>query len=442
MKGCAHKSRSAILFTSPGAPGEGWVGVRETGDRLSRDRTWRIPPPLSSPGVPGEEERGRAANNIGAAATKVGWILSSVLLLPWIVSAPAMAGTVRTFSGETFSGTVTISPDNQLVINQPDIGFKRVDPTNVLEATFSQEPQPPPLRQGVVLTDGAAIAATIVRADQSTLVYERDNVQSSVPIARVARIILDPAAAGLLADIPQGQSGVLLASGDFVQGDLTSLSGQDAQITSVLFGINTYAVGKQAVAVILAPVEEAPCNWVVNLADGSVIMASSLRFDEGELIATDLTQGTFMASAFGLYSYRVGPARVTPLAGLPAAAPPGAWQRLASVALRGGYSGPAIEMPAGASVVYDLGKRYSVFTCQIAVPPELTPSASVDFVVLGDGAELARAPSRTSVDDPIQIAVPLAGVKDLVLEVRSSVPADLGAYGLWAQAELVRAGRR
>ena len=87
---------------------------------------------------------------------------------------------------------------------------------------------------------------------------------------------------------------------------------------------------------------------------------------------------------------------------------------------------------------YDIGGAYRTFAAVIGLDASAGKDAAVTFRVSADGKELLR--KDMSRDEPPQtVALPLGGVKRLVLEVDFGPDGiDLGDHADWADARVAR----
>jgi NPCBM/NEW2 domain len=374
--------------------------------------------------------------------------LTALCLLPSALCSSCFAGTVRTLDGKTYDGVVSIDTRGYLLVDQTVGSIVKVMPDDVLDAQFYPAGgKVGALQQGFVLTDGSAIAGEAKSVDDTVLRYRRQGNDLSVPVSHVARIQFKPVTQKALDALPPGHTGVLLDDGDFFEGQFTQFRDNRVQLSSVLFGLRQFEISKRVVAVVLANIAPAKSDWIVRLTDGTIVLAESLSFDNGRLIAQDLSHQKFVATARDLIDYRMGDNRLVPLTDLKpdSVTPAGpAFMRIDAttagvpMALSDGPISHGLGTSAGTSITYTLDGQYRTFICQGGVPAGLAPSAKVQFLVTGDGKDLFRSPPRTSVDKPLAIVLSVKGMRTLVLQIRSDASADLGAHGLWAEPALVK----
>lgn len=90
---------------------------------------------------------------------------------------------------------------------------------------------------------------------------------------------------------PSGKPGVLLSSGDFVDGDITYVADKPVgwpqhpvlkvSVQSVLFGVRSFEVAKDVIAVDFAGITASPAAYEVRLRDGSVVRAKKVSLQSG-----------------------------------------------------------------------------------------------------------------------------------------------------------------
>jgi hypothetical protein len=146
--------------------------------------------------------------------------------------------------------------------------------------------------QAVVLRNGSAARATITGVDALTVKFTSYGRTYQLPLIEVAQLRF---AGGLGAALP-GRRGALLANGDFFDGEWAGLSGGRLRISSVLFGVRTFAVPKEAVAVVLREPRPATVTWQVRTGDGSVLQTKTLAGDGDRLLVQDPALGAFRVS--------------------------------------------------------------------------------------------------------------------------------------------------
>ncbi len=117
-----------------------------------------------------------------------------------------------------------------------------------------------PFAQGVVLRDGAKLPGTIRAADTNGLTLVRDGKDEIVSWSRIARLVFNPAPADFA---KQRTPGVLLTTGEFVEGDLGVVRESEPDekrrvrvqlvMRTLLFGERTFDAARDVIAVVVDP---------------------------------------------------------------------------------------------------------------------------------------------------------------------------------------------
>ena len=89
------------------------------------------------------------------------------------------------------------------------------------------------------------------------------------------------------ARIVPGRTGVLLARGDFVDGDFRGIEGAQVKVSSILFGTRVFDAKKEVLAVALREVSPAPANYEIQLRDQSLLFAGAVTFERDALVVQD-----------------------------------------------------------------------------------------------------------------------------------------------------------
>jgi hypothetical protein len=129
---------------------------------------------------------------------------------------------------------------------------------------------------GVWLREGSRLSATVSQATGSSVTLEVPGQQLLLSTINVAAFWFQPLSPTLESRIQAGRPGVLLRSGDFMDGDFKELAGDRLRMSSVLFGLRTFSTN-EALAVVLRPIKKDTAYFQVALMDGSILFASNLE---------------------------------------------------------------------------------------------------------------------------------------------------------------------
>jgi hypothetical protein len=136
---------------------------------------------------------------------------------------------------------------------------------------------------GVVLRDGTFLAGTVEQATE-TLVRASGLLKNNpLSTIQVARIVCQPLSKTMEARISAGRQGVLLAKGDFADGNFRGIANGQIRISSVLFGTRSFDAKKEALAVVLREVAPASTTFEIRLRDQSVLPAVAVTFERDGL---------------------------------------------------------------------------------------------------------------------------------------------------------------
>ena len=210
------------------------------------------------------------------------------------------ADTVTTRAGATLQGRIELKTNGLL-----QIGDKEVSLADLLKAEFKADPQEPEkspdthpdeLKQltsglwavqqsGALTWDGSFIARKVVAMDDTKVSFEGAPKELFLSTVWTAAVFFGKASLAHAFKLREQQKpGVLLASGDFVEGSLKSVANGTLLVDSVLFGRKSYAVGAEAVALWLQKPEPVAEHFTLRTRDGSMLLVKQLAFKDGALI--------------------------------------------------------------------------------------------------------------------------------------------------------------
>jgi hypothetical protein len=155
---------------------------------------------------------------------------------------------------------------------------------------------------GVLLVNGSVLPGAIESADRSS-VRIAGNV---APVSRVqvARLLFQSLGEAQEASLQRGRIGVLLRSGDFVEGDFNGIRNGEIDVGSVVLGSKKISVN-QAVAVVLNDVRLVPAKYEVSTQSGGLYRSITLRLEENAVAANDMALGRIKVSAAEIAEIRV-----------------------------------------------------------------------------------------------------------------------------------------
>jgi hypothetical protein len=137
--------------------------------------------------------------------------------------------------------------------------------------------------KGVMLRGGSVLNGKIRQMDDSAVKFSVGASNFSVSTIHISRIHFRPMSPEMTNRIPRSRTGVLLANGDFFDGEFRRLDGNDIEMSSVMFGLRRFQMEREAVALVLRPPELEPTQFSVRSQDGSLFFVNTVRWEPGGL---------------------------------------------------------------------------------------------------------------------------------------------------------------
>ena len=179
----------------------------------------------------------------------------------------------------------TVIPAGQLFPGVRPPPFHRVLPAGDDEGEV--------LPAGVLTWGGSLLPLPIQTADDTVIRFGPAYSPPTISMVNVARLHLQPFTPVMMEKIPAGRKGVLLANGDFVDGEFKGIEGGRVTIHSVLFGPQAYPLPEVVVVLLRdAPRTPPPAAFlIVGLPSGALLHAKSLALREGMVMVEDPSIG-------------------------------------------------------------------------------------------------------------------------------------------------------
>lgn len=221
----------------------------------------------------------RNGNKVSAFASNNGvfWELVDTQTVP--LADPVMIGLCAWARGNAVAGQVKID-SVQIIPGTPSASYV---------------PGAETVLQGIALRDGNLLAGQIGGADDSGIRLNRAGVEQVIPWRTVAQLIFSPPPQKALE--MRGKRGVLLTNGDFVEGEVTSLTyhkkawdrreGVYLKLRSLLFGIKEFETSREVIAAVLADPAPVPAAYEVRTGDGSITRCSKVQLTGSRVLADE-----------------------------------------------------------------------------------------------------------------------------------------------------------
>jgi len=310
------------------------------------------------------------------------------------------------------------------------------------------------LPSGVLLRSGSFIAGAF-----NPLNFDPDNPDAPgnftrneknvvIPRSKIAAVTLSSTARSELANVGT-KVGLIMRNGDFLAGDPEAINGGGVRISSLLLGLLSY--DRAAVrACTLLPVQPQAAAYEIRLTDGSIIRASGLNMNDGQLVVHEISGITVEVAAEEIVQFRAGPAQVQSLLDLPwkttppsstSGAPPatnvasgtnappvttpvppphaGPSANTVQDTLTPCWTGPHQEQimmaPAGTTVDFPLTEKFRAVALRIALSPDMPPNAEATLRILADGREIGHTPPCRTGDQPRFVEIALKNPRTVTL---------------------------
>ena len=146
--------------------------------------------------------------------------------------------------------------------------------------------------EGILFRSGTFLAAEVGSYKENTLSLTRHGKRQTISNVDVARLIYKAVPAELAEKIPAHRTGVALASGDFIEGEMKEVSYR-VTVSNVVFGPRTFGIKTHDVLAIYLKEAQAPSlTYVVTTTDGSVFQSKSIKIGKDSVSIEDPNLGT------------------------------------------------------------------------------------------------------------------------------------------------------
>lgn len=302
----------------------------------------------------------------------------------------------------------------------------------------SAKPTGPILNRALLFRGGTLIGnVNIQGADEKAVrIIRPDGKPLALSTADIARLMVGPVSSQQLAKIPPNAVGVMLAKGDFFEGEFASLLNGRLRINSVLFGTRDLAAGTEALVVVLREPSMSEAPWIVKTNEGFIYMARSLKIEKDQMLVEDEAVGPLKINGANVAELKIGPSRIQSLAALKPSKiepPPGL-----DIAAAYTLTAEAFQMRAGTALYFDLAGKYRHFHARPRLAEGVLPTFGFRFIVSADGKELYRSPRQTTLDDAPGISLDIAGVRSLSLRAEPDGKPAICAPVEWADGIVVK----
>lgn len=146
----------------------------------------------------------------------------------------------------------------------------------------------------VELRSGSTVAGRIAALDGTHVHFAGPLPQGSLPLRQVTRIFFRWLPFGLTTKVEAGRPGVLLTTGEFIDGELRGMDKGRIELSSVLFGLRRFDANSEVIAVVLGKAARQQQDWAVKTVQGSLWQANSVEIGRNEVAVHDAALGRWI----------------------------------------------------------------------------------------------------------------------------------------------------
>jgi len=144
--------------------------------------------------------------------------------------------------------------------------------------------------KGVVLRGGSMVGGAVRLMDDSVIKIATGSGEVSIPRGEVALVVFQPATAEMAEALAGARKGVLMSSGDFVDGEVQTVRDGAVNVSSVLFGARKSPVHEVVVASLREILPQVGAMRI-ELNDGSILQAATAKV-AGDRLEISIGTGT------------------------------------------------------------------------------------------------------------------------------------------------------
>ena len=156
----------------------------------------------------------------------------------------------------------------------------------------------------VELVSGSVMTGPSLLADRHELTLGPGPGRALIPVPHVARITYQPLPAELAWKTRVSRPGVWVSNGDFFDGEFHGVHQRQLTISSVLYGLRTFDLDDEVLAVVLHPRQPHAAPFEVLTTSGATLLASEVKLGDGELRLRESALGEVRVPAFEIFELR------------------------------------------------------------------------------------------------------------------------------------------
>ncbi len=142
------------------------------------------------------------------------------------------------------------------------------------------------------LRSGSVVMGPIQAADATHIYLAGPPARPPIPVQEVSKLLFNWLPPSLPTKRDAGRAGVLLADGEFIEGEFNSFQDGYVIISSVLFGLRRYDASQEVIAVFLRPATRGSGRpYEVKTLDGSTWLGDDLEIGWNEVVLDEPALG-------------------------------------------------------------------------------------------------------------------------------------------------------
>jgi hypothetical protein len=157
----------------------------------------------------------------------------------------------------------------------------------------------------VHLQSGSTVVGRVRGANESEVMFMGPLPRSPLARSAISRIDFQWVPYRYSSFLNTAPPGILLASGDFIEGEFKGVQENNVVMSSVLAGIRSFDLNQDVLCIVLQrPIGPKAYNFQVSTIDGSRWLVTELQFGRNELILRDAAVGVCRLPIYELSEIR------------------------------------------------------------------------------------------------------------------------------------------
>ena len=193
-------------------------------------------------------------------------------------------------------GTERMDLPERVFVGMCDMSRDKETPVVATFDHVSIAPGPPELTYaapGILFRSGTFLSAEVLGfGKDGALAYTRNGKRCYAPSPDVARLIYQSVTAELAQTLPHGSTGALLASGDFIDGDLKEVTYR-VTVSNVVLGPRTMNIkAGEVLAICFKDADPPALAYVLTTTDGSIYQSKTVKISKETISLEDPSLGS------------------------------------------------------------------------------------------------------------------------------------------------------